>query len=151
MIDSSSQAVTVRGWFAVMPAIAVACALTSIVLIASIVFFSYKPDFQGYINAIAVLPGLILSLAVSQLILSRRRPRVVTMTEIVLISLLGAMVVVIVCLSFVSGGFIFGMYLLPVLIGLPVALTIVTAVSNVRFRQQVERARRVRPDLLDEL
>ncbi|MGX5679913.1 hypothetical protein [Schumannella luteola] len=128
-----------RFWLWVQPALA-------IILFAHIVYtlvaFAWQ-DFPGsfvsiqfVIDGAFVFPGLVISLAVNQVILMLRKPRLVTRVEAIMIGILVALTAALVVTSFPDDAIVAGLFLWPVLILFAIAVTIVLAVTSARLARE---------------
>lgn len=126
-----------RFWFWLQPAIAVV--LLGFVIYTLVAFVA--PDFQGsyvsihfVIQGAFVFPGLILSLGVNQAILWFRKPRTITRTEKIVLSVLVGLIALFVALSFIEDAIGIFFYAWPVLVVYAIVVTIVLAVTSSRLR-----------------
>lgn len=120
-------------WF--QPALGVALAVLSLYTIVAVTAFEAAgiPSIQFVINGVFVFPGLLISLAVNQLLLRRRRPRTVSTAERYLLLALGLVVVILVATSFDLEALMVGVLLWPLLILLAIVTTIVIVVTSGRL------------------
>lgn len=95
------------------------------------------PSIPFGINGGFVYPGLLLSIGINQLILRKRVPRVVTLTERIMLGIIVGLVVVLIATSFDDEISFSALFIWPVLILVAIALTIVIVVKNTTLANPV--------------
>ena len=124
-----------RFWDWFQPGLAIVLALISLYTIIAVTVFEAAgvPSIQFAITGLFVFPGLLISLAVNQVILRRRRPMVITTAERVLMAVLAAVAVLLVATSFDVEALLVGVWVWPLLILFAIAVTVVIATTGSRL------------------
>lgn len=119
-------------WYWFQPALGVLLAAFSIYTYVMIFGFNGVgiPSIPAGINGIFVFPGLLLSIGINQLILRRRSPRIVTLTERIMLGVVMGLVVFLVVSGFDDEFSFSALFVWPILMLVAVALTIVIGVKN---------------------
>lgn len=131
-----------RFWYWFQPGLAILVAAVAIYTIVAVTVFEAAgvPSLQFAITGLFVFPGLLISLAVNQVILRRRRPMVVTTIERVLMAILAAVALVLIVTAFDVEALLVGVWVWPLLILYAVAVTIVIALTGSRLTAEREAA-----------
>lgn len=124
-----------RFWYWFQPGLAVVLALISLYTIIAVTVFEAAgvPSLQFAITGLFVFPGMLISLAVNQVILRRRRPMVITTAERVLMAVLAAVAVLLIATSFDVEALLVGVWVWPLLILFAIAVTVVIATTGTRL------------------
>ena len=128
-----------RVWYWAMPGLALIVAAFTLTGIGFLMFTNELPDgwgLQAVITFVFFFPGLLLSLGVSQIILSKRGPREVSTAERVLIGILVILTVILALTSLDENAYI-GIVIGPIIMIVAIALTITIAVNSTRAREPV--------------
>lgn len=125
-----------RLWYWAMPAFAIPVAGVAIYAIVHLVLGGDISGWgiQTFVTFVFFFPGLLLSLGVSQLVLSRRRPRTVVTAERVMIGILVGLTVFLGVSSLDRAAWN-GLILGPLIVILAITLTITIAVNSSRLKQ----------------
>ena len=128
-----------RFWYWAMPVFAIPVAGVAIYAIANLLFGGDTSGWgiQTFVTFLFFFPGLLLSLGISQIILSRRKPRAVVTAERVVIGILIGMTVIL-GVSSIDRDAWNGLLLGPLIVMVAIALTIMIAVNSSRLRRPVE-------------
>lgn len=121
-------------WYWSQPAVAAVLLGFTIYTLVNFVAFEASGLFsiQFAVNGAFIFPGLLISLGVSQLLLSRRQPRLVTLPERILLGFEFLLIAVVIATSFDPEALIIGLVLWPLMIVLAVVITILIA-THVRI------------------
>lgn len=124
-----------RFWYWFQPGLAIVVAVISLYTIVAVTVFEAAgvPSLQFAITGLFVFPGLLISLAVNQVILRRRRPMVITTAERVLMAVLAAVAALLIATSFDVEALLVGVWVWPLLILFAIAVTVVIAVTGSRL------------------
>jgi hypothetical protein len=131
-----------RAWYWSQPAVAVVLLGFTAYTLYLYVLSRYElsagsalPSFQFLINGVFIFPGMLLSLGVSQVMLSRRLPRAVTLPERILLGIEYLLLIVIVATSFAPNALDVGLALWPILILVAITISIVIGVTTTLLKQ----------------
>ncbi len=116
-------------WYWSQPAVAVVLLAFTVYTLVSFFAFDASGLFsiQFAVNGAFIFPGLLISLGLSQVLLSRRQPRSVTLPERILL------IAVLVATSFEPDSLTVGLVLWPLVIVLAVVITIAVVVTTARL------------------
>ena len=119
-------------WYWLQPGLGVFLAAFSIYTYVMLFGFNGVgiPSIPAGINGIFVFPGLLLSIGINQLILRKRSPRIVTLTERIMLSVILGLVVFLVVSGFDDEFSFSALFVWPILMLVAVATTIVIVVKN---------------------
>ena len=119
-------------WYWLQPGLGVLLAAFSIYTYVMLFGFDGVgiPSIPAGINGIFVFPGLLLSIGINQLILRKRSPRIVTLTERIMLGVVIGLVVFLFVSGFDDEFSFSALFVWPILILVAVALTIVIVVKN---------------------
>jgi len=125
----------VRYWYWSQPAVAVVLLAFTIYTLVSFFAFDASGLFsiQFAVNGAFIFPGLLISLGLTQVLLSRRRPRSVTLPERILLGFECLLIVVLIATSFEPDSLTVGLVLWPLVIVLAVVITITVVVTTARL------------------
>ena len=128
-----------RIWYWAMPTLGALVGAGVIYTLGYLLIYNNTPDgwgLQAAITFVFFFPGLLLSLGVSQIILSRRKPRQVFASERILI---GTLVIasIVLALSCIDDDAYIGLLIGPIIIIVAIALTITIIVNSVRAKDAV--------------
>lgn len=128
-----------RFWYWAMPAFGALLAIGVIYALVWLGIDNGTPPgwgIQAVITFLFFFPGLLLSIGLSQIILSRRRPREVFPSERVLIGIVVGLSLLLALSSIDEGGYV-GIVIGPIIMIVAIALTITIAVNSGRVRAPV--------------
>lgn len=97
-------------------------------------------SIQFAVNGAFIFSGMLLSLGLSQILLSKRVPRSVTLPERVLLGFEYLLLAVLIATSFAEDALTIGLVLWPLLIVLAVVISIAVAVTTARLKRPQEPA-----------
>ena len=143
-----------RFWYWSQPALAVV--LLGFTIYTLVNFFAFEASnlfsIQFAVNGAFIFPGLLISLGVSQVLLSKRRPRSVALPERILLGFEFLLIAVLIATSFEPDSLTVGLVLWPLLIVLAVVISIAIVVTTARLaRPAVTPEAPPTPAELDEL
>lgn len=124
-------------WLWLLPAIAVC--LIAITIYTLVAFSTGRVpifSFAFFANGVLVFPALVISLAINEFILLRRRPAAPTRTEQVMLALLVGLTVTLVAASFSEDTSYITVFAWPVLLIVAIATTAVLGATNARITRQ---------------
>ena len=122
-------------WYWSQPAVAVVLLAFTVYTLVSFFAFDASGLFsiQFAVNGVFIFPGLLISLGLSQVLLSRRQPRSVTLPERILMGFEYLLIAVLIATSFEPDSLTVGLVLWPLVIVLAVVITIAVVVTTARL------------------
>ena len=128
-----------RYWYWSQPA--VAAVLLAFTIYTLVSFFAFDASglfsIQFAVNGAFIFPGLLISFGVTQVLLSRRRPRSVALPERILLGFEYLLIAVLIATSFEPDSLTVGLVLWPLVIVLAVVITIAVVVTTARLAKPV--------------
>ena len=124
-------------WYWVHLGLAIATALVVIVSLVALFTFNsmISNTIQGVVILMFVMPGALLVYGINQIILWRRKPRLIWTSDVVVILIFTALAVVSLSTAFWYDGIILSFFSVPALMIAGVVSTIVIAFGNARTQQ----------------
>jgi hypothetical protein len=134
-------------WYWVHLGLAIATALVVIVSLVGLFTFNsmISNTLQGVVILLFVMPGALLVYGINQIILWRRKPRLIWTSDVVVIVIFTALAVVTLSTAFWYDGIILSFFSVPLLMVAGVVSTVFIAAGNSRAKSPALPATPIEP------